>query len=136
MDKEGVAHELCAGTRTSAPKGGCWPGWTFSAAGSREKMLLEAPAPLDCSKDYPYGKGPPYLELIMITSKLTSKAQTTIPQPVRAALRLKEGDELLYQLENGRVILTKARQQESKDDPFVTFTEWDSEADRKAYANL
>jgi antitoxin PrlF len=72
----------------------------------------------------------------MITSKLTSKAQTTIPQPVRTALRLKEGDELVYQLENGRVILTKARRQEPKDDPFRTFTEWDSEADREAYANL
>lgn len=72
----------------------------------------------------------------MITSKLTSKAQTTVPQPVRTALRLKEGDELVYQLEKGRVILTKARQQEPKDDPFRTFSEWDSEADRKAYADL
>ena len=72
----------------------------------------------------------------MITSRLTSKAQTTIPQPVRTALRLKEGDELVYQLEKGRVILTKARRQEAKDDPFRTFNEWDSEADRKAYADL
>ncbi|HWG75545.1 MAG TPA: type II toxin-antitoxin system PrlF family antitoxin [Steroidobacteraceae bacterium] len=72
----------------------------------------------------------------MITSKLTSKAQTTIPQPVRAALHLKEGDELVYQLEKGRVILMKARQQEPSDDPFRTFSEWDSEADRKAYADL
>jgi antitoxin PrlF len=30
----------------------------------------------------------------MITGKLTSKAQTTIPLPVRAALHLEEGDEL------------------------------------------
>ena len=37
----------------------------------------------------------------MITSKLTSKAQTAIPQPVRAALRLKEGDELAYEIEAG-----------------------------------
>ena len=44
----------------------------------------------------------------MITSKLTSKAQTTIPQPVRAALRLAEGDELAYEIDGGRVILTKA----------------------------
>ena len=72
----------------------------------------------------------------MITSKLTSKAQTTIPQPVRAALHLKEGDELVYQLEKGSVILMKARQQEPSDDPFRTFSEWDSEADRKAYADL
>jgi antitoxin PrlF len=71
----------------------------------------------------------------MITSKLTSKAQTTIPQAVRNALRLREGDELSYVIENGRVILTKASA-EAVEDPFATFGEWDSEADRKAYANL
>ena len=43
----------------------------------------------------------------MITSKLTSKAQTTIPQPVRAALGVREGDELAYAIEDGRVVLTK-----------------------------
>lgn len=72
----------------------------------------------------------------MITSKITSKAQTTIPQPVRAALHLKEGDELAYRIEDGRVILTKARADQPIDDPFATFTEWDSEADRRAYAGL
>ena len=71
----------------------------------------------------------------MITSKLTSKAQTTIPQAVRNALRLREGDELSYVIENGRVILTKASA-EMMEDPFATFSEWDSEADRKAYADL
>src|SRR3546814_10549587 len=35
----------------------------------------------------------------MITSRLTSKARTTFPQPVRAALRLKEGDILAYRSE-------------------------------------
>jgi antitoxin PrlF len=40
----------------------------------------------------------------MIKSKLTSKAQTTIPAPVRTALRLKEGDELTYTIERDRVI--------------------------------
>ena len=72
----------------------------------------------------------------MITSKLTSKAQTTIPQPVRAALRLKEGDELLYQIEENKVILTKAHGGKEADDPFRTFGEWNSEADKKAYGNL
>jgi antitoxin PrlF len=71
----------------------------------------------------------------MITSKLTSKAQTTIPQPVRAALRLAEGDEIAYEIEDGRVILTKAGER-GAEDPFVAFTEWDSPADRKAYAKL
>ena len=73
----------------------------------------------------------------MITSKLTSKAQTTIPQPVRAALHLKEGDEIAYHIEaDGRVMLTRAHTVPPTEDPFATFTEWDSEADRKAYANL
>jgi antitoxin PrlF len=72
----------------------------------------------------------------MITSKLTSKAQTTIPQPVRAALHLNEGDELVYQIEENRVILTKASSSKAGDDPFRTFTEWSSAADKKAYGNL
>jgi len=72
----------------------------------------------------------------MITSKLTSKAQTTIPQPVRAALRLKEGDELVYEIEQNRVILTKARRGKEADDPFRAFSEWSSEADTKAYGEL
>jgi antitoxin PrlF len=71
----------------------------------------------------------------MITSKLTSKGQTTVPQPVRAALRLAEGDELAYQIEGGRVILTRVMER-SVDDPFGAFTEWDGDADRKAYAGL
>jgi antitoxin PrlF len=71
----------------------------------------------------------------MITSKLTSKAQTTIPQPVRAALHLKEGDEIAYEIRDNLVILTKASASPA-DNPFVTFDEWDSEADRKAYAKL
>ena len=71
----------------------------------------------------------------MITSKLTSKAQTTIPQPVRAALHLKEGDEIAYAIEGDRVVLTRAKT-DQVDDPFGTFGEWDTEADRRAYAGL
>lgn len=72
----------------------------------------------------------------MITSKLTSKAQTTIPQPVRAALRLREGDEIAYVIEPGRVVLTPAQSDKAADDPFRTFAEWDSPADTEAYAGL
>jgi antitoxin PrlF len=71
----------------------------------------------------------------MITSKLTSKAQTTIPLPVRNALRLAEGDELAYAIEDDRVILTKADRRVAED-PFATFSEWSSEADARAYADL
>jgi len=72
----------------------------------------------------------------VITSKLTSKAQTTIPQPIRAALRLQEGDELVYEIRGEQVLLTKARQVSDADDPFRTFSEWNSAADRKAYGDL
>ena len=71
----------------------------------------------------------------MITSKLTSKAQTTIPQPIRTALHLKEGDEIAYAIEGEKVILTRVSA-EVVDDPFATFGEWDSDADRSAYADL
>ncbi len=72
----------------------------------------------------------------MITSKLTTKAQTTIPQPVRTALRLQPGDELIYEIDDQRVILTKARRGGNTDDPFRTFSEWSPEADTKAYGKL
>lgn len=71
----------------------------------------------------------------MITSKITSKAQTTIPQSVRLALNLKTGDELVYEIEDGRVTLRRSDAPPAED-PFWTFSEWDSEADRRAYAKL
>ena len=71
----------------------------------------------------------------MITSRLTSKAQTTIPRPVRAALHLAAGEALAYAIEEGRVILTKANAAKA-DDPFATFSEWDGAADRRAYGDL
>lgn len=71
----------------------------------------------------------------MITSKLTSKAQTTIPQPVREALHVREGDELAYKIEASCVILTKATRM-PPDDPFATFGEWGSANDGRAYGGL
>ena len=71
----------------------------------------------------------------MITSKLTSKAQTTIPAPVRTALGLKAGDALVYSVEGDRVILTKG-DRGPVEDPFATFDEWSSQTDRQAYADL
>ncbi len=72
----------------------------------------------------------------MIKSKLTRKAQTTIPKPVRSALRLEAGDEIIYEIvDGGRVVLTKAPL-DSIEDPFDTFREWEGDADREAYAQL
>ena len=72
----------------------------------------------------------------MITSKLTSKAQTTIPQAVRASLRLSDGDEIAYAIEGSRVIITKGSRPERAEDPFGTFGEWASDADCRAYDGL
>lgn len=73
----------------------------------------------------------------MITSKLNSEAQTTVPQAVRAALRLKEGDAIVYTIDSdGRVLLSRAVPGQPLKDPFATFSEWDSEADRRVYADL
>lgn len=72
----------------------------------------------------------------MITSRITSKAQTTIPRAVRAALRLRAGDEVAYRIEGDRAIVSKARGAGVAEDPFATFNEWNSEADAKGYADL
>jgi antitoxin PrlF len=77
----------------------------------------------------------------MIISKLTSKAQTTIPQPVRSALGVTAGDELAYAIEDGRVVLTKAppRQSSSSEawpNPYETFWEWSSPEDQEDFADL
>lgn len=72
----------------------------------------------------------------MITSKLTSKSQTTVPQSVRRALNLKPGDLLAYEISDGRVILTRAQSIAGLDDPFGSFAEWRGKEDEDAYAGL
>lgn len=71
----------------------------------------------------------------MFVFRLTAEALGAIPEPVRDALQLHIGDEVAYAIEDGRVVLTKAGAS-PVDDPFRSFDEWDSEADRKAYADL
>lgn len=70
----------------------------------------------------------------MIQSRITSKAQTTIPSAVRKALGLREGDLVSYRIKDGRVIMTRA--EPAVEDPFGTFSEWDSAADRDAYGGF
>ena len=71
----------------------------------------------------------------MVTSKITSRTRTTIPKAVRIALGLKQDDRLVYLIKDGMVTLTKYEARVPKD-PFPTFTEWDSDADRTAYRQL
>lgn len=72
----------------------------------------------------------------MILSRISSKSQTTVPRAVRAALKIAEGDELVWQVDGDRVVLTRATMvDDAFESPFATFTEWADELDR-AYDNL
>lgn len=80
----------------------------------------------------------------MITAKLTSKAQTTIPQAVRHHLGLQPGDRLGFILEGERVLLVKPRPKpqapaQSPAEPPATspiLAEWLSEADQRIFHGL
>lgn len=43
-----------------------------------------------------------------VFSRITSKAQTTVPRAVREALGAGPGDALAYRVDDGKVLLTKA----------------------------
>jgi antitoxin PrlF len=68
-------------------------------------------------------------------SRVSVKSQTVIPREVRERLELKPGDTLRYRMTDSGILLDKVAAGEA-DDPFATFSEWSSEADEKAYANL
>lgn len=71
-------------------------------------------------------------------SRLTAKAQTTIPKPVRAALGLKPGDVVVYEIAGSRVTLAKGRPADATwlGALDATLAEWASPEDAKAYDNL
>ena len=64
----------------------------------------------------------------MTTRKITSKARVTIRQTLRL------GDTVADGPQQGQVVFTKAAL--VTDDPFATFSEWSSDADTRASANL
>lgn len=66
----------------------------------------------------------------MIHSRITSKAQTTIPKPVREALDLREGDAVCYEIDGDRVVLRRYDRADPFKNSFATFTEWAGDADR------
>ena len=71
----------------------------------------------------------------MISSKITSKAQTTVPRSVRAALKLGTGDTIIYSIEGDQVVMTKAVAP-TADSPTAAYDEWNSDSDRRAYDKL
>ena len=72
------------------------------------------------------------------TSKLTRKYQATIPAAVREALKLQAGDTVAFEIEDGQVAVRKCQPADLDYLKSVeeTLSEWASQADDRAYANL
>jgi antitoxin PrlF len=71
----------------------------------------------------------------MIQSRITSKAQTTVPRAVRNALGLDAGDELVWELDGDRVVVSRVAREDAFVNNFSTFTEWSDPLD-DVYDNL
>jgi antitoxin PrlF len=74
----------------------------------------------------------------MLSSRLTSKGQATIPAPVRNALKLKSGDRVAFDLAGAKVTLRKV---DPLDRAYLklaeqSFVEWNSPEDEEAFRDL
>jgi antitoxin PrlF len=66
--------------------------------------------------------------------KVSAKSQVVIPKVVRQQLGLKQGDLLRFRVSGDRITIEKVR--EAEDDPFATFSEWNSAEDDELYRDL
>jgi antitoxin PrlF len=71
-------------------------------------------------------------------SRLTAKAQTTVPKDVREALGLKPGDGIAYEIQDGQAIIRKASNDRQAYLEMLNnmFEEWMSPEDDEAFAYL
>jgi len=74
----------------------------------------------------------------MLSSRLSSKSQVSIPKKIREAIGLQPGDRIGYEVSDGQVTIKKI-------DPFdmafhktiaKTLDEWDTQADEEAFRDL
>lgn len=75
---------------------------------------------------------------MVVTSKVTSKHQATIPAIVRQALGIKRGDAVAFEIEDGIVTIRRATglDKEYADAVADTLSEWLGEHDEEAYRDL
>jgi AbrB family looped-hinge helix DNA binding protein len=81
---------------------------------------------------------PEEVQLARAYSRLTAKAQTTVPKKVREVLSLEPGDALVYEIEDGQVRLAKLPR---ADDVHLralqaTLSEWETPEDAAAFDDL
>jgi len=74
----------------------------------------------------------------LMSSRLTSKGQATIPVQVRKALRLKPGDRVAFDVTGARATLRKL---DPQDRAYLAlaeqaFAEWNSPEDEEAFRDL
>ena len=75
----------------------------------------------------------------VITSKLTTKSQATIPGNIRTVLGVRPGDSIVFEVgENSKVLIRKANPIDFEFAKALenTITEWSSKNDEEAYSDL
>lgn len=75
----------------------------------------------------------------LVSSKLTSKFQATVPKEVREILSLTSKDQIIYEILDDQTVLV--RKASPLDKAYLkgidqTLEEWNSDDDEKAYKNL
>ena len=72
------------------------------------------------------------------SSKLTSKYQATVPEPIRRLLGIEAGDSIVFEVSGNEVFLRKASPLDLAFARGVesTLSEWNSENDEQAYRSL
>ena len=74
----------------------------------------------------------------MLTSKITSKGQVTIPKNVRQALKADAGDVVVYEIQGNTVLMRKARPFDAEWHQALAsqLEEWNSPANDEAWNDL
>lgn len=75
----------------------------------------------------------------VITSKLTTKSQATIPGSIRKILGLKPGDSVAFEIEQGQKVVIRKATPVDFEFAFAlegTLSEWFSKNDEEAYRDL
>jgi len=71
-----------------------------------------------------------------LIARLGPRSQMVLPKRVRARLGIGPGDVVQFVERDGCVVIEPLVVAQGEPDPFAAFTEWSSDADRRAYGDL